>query len=252
MARLKGLDERPATTGLDLQWDEILPGGSGRSTLAARRRASSNRIRIVSAGLTAVVVAVGGYAFSQGLLPTGEQIRTEIERRAAAMSTARDGSAALEPAMAPGLQGVAAGVAPPPAARPGFYGERLGTPFPSGRVDRTAPDDPAIPYSPVAFADLTGNGMPKAIRIRDLSGDRVWLTAYLEPGGKVETELPAGGYRVFIAEGAAWRGDGEQFGDDGRYYAPQVLDVRDGRAILVRLPPAGAGGSQPLGARGEF
>jgi hypothetical protein len=240
MGIFNGMRDGPDPPVLQVEWVDILPGShSGRSTLAGRRRRrTSTRIRVASLALTALVVVGGGLAFSAGLMPTGDQIRAEMARDYDRIASARARSTALDPAVRPGLDGVHASRTERSAGNEDFYRARLGVAFPAGRIV-DAVGAGSTPLMPVAFVDTTGNGLDKVVRIRGLNGDDPWITAYMAAGGTVQVALPAGGYRVTVAEGHAWHDEAMQFGAEGRYYAPQTLDVRDGQSIRVELPRAG-------------
>lgn len=248
MTRLDDGDGATDHEGLVFEWSDASQGSySGRSTLHRRRPAAATSsptgiVKPISVVLAAVAVVIGGYAFSNGLVPSGEQIRRETARQAAVAASIRNGSDTLSPATAPALAGVAVGSH---RARPGIR-------FPAGAVDTrtTAPDGATL--TSIDLVDATENGLSKVVRIKDLAGDRIWADVYLAPGGHATTDLPAGGYRVTVAEGGAWFGAEDQFRDDGRYYAPQALDVRGEGRIHIELPAAGTTAAQPRMSKDGF
>lgn len=250
MSRLKGLDEM-GRTGLEIDWDAITPKHSaGRPT--GRRYRRSRRTMIVSILLASAVFLIGGYGFTQGLLPGGEQIRFEMTRRAAILAEVAKNGSSGETGIRPGIEGIEPSQTGSDPEDTEFYRERMGIPFPAGRVDDSVISNPQIPTMPVMVADMTGNGLNKAVRIKDMTGDRIWLTAYMPANGEISFSLPAGGYRVVLAEGAAWYGAEEQFRDGGRYYSPQVIDVQQGQQVRIELPSAGDGPSQAQISREGF
>lgn len=240
MARLKSLDEMPECTGLEIEWDSILPGTySGRSK--ARKVRQTRVAKIVSAALALAVVSVGTWLVGAELTPTKVQIEVKAERRARTEFAIRQRTTTSDPTPAEGPDGRAAATTSIPSTAMAF---------PAGRIDSVQPE--TKDQRPIVVDDGTGDGMPKVIRFRGMIDGRLWRTLHLEAGGSMETKLPPGGYAMTIAEGATWRGDEEMFGDEGRYHAPQNVDVRDGLRTHLRLPPASAGRESPTTSRRNF
>jgi len=197
-------------------------------------------------------MVAGGVKFlAGGMLPTGAQIRSEMQRGVDVMTNARNSSDTLEPAIRPGITGAGELEAYAPVGKT-FYRDRLGIPFPGNRIDVGNATIASSAMVPVDIHDATNNGYDKVIRIKALSGDVVWATAYLPSGHHATMSLPPGGYRVFIAEGDTWYGEEEQFRSEGAYYTPQNLDVRSNTRVNVELPPVTNGSALGFVDREEF
>lgn len=250
MGRLKGLDEMEGT-GLEIDWDTIIPDSSSRGGSHAGH-GRSKRTTILSVVLASSVFAAGAYVFTQGLLPSGDQIRFEMARREGVLADLHNRAEPSGGAIRPGIDGVQHGQSSADPADSEFYRDRMGVDFPAGRVDADITSNPGIYLMPVAVADMTGNGFNKVMRVRDVGGERIWLTAYIPANGEARFSLPAGGYQVLLAEGAAWHSPEEQFRDKGRYYAPQIIDVRQGQSVRIELPAAGDGPAQARVAKEAF
>lgn len=247
MGRLKGLDEMERT-GLEMDWDKLLSANHSDNNSPHGRSGFLTKTRLIGAGLAAIVILGGGYAFNQGLLPTGDQIRSEMNRRQAVL-TQMSGQESSQ-AIRPGIGGLDQPLAKPDDAE--FYRQRLGVPFPGGTAEILSAPGPGLPLMPIDIVDMTGNALPKTIKIRDLTGDRIWAIAYLAPDKQFQLHFPAGGYRISVAEGSAWFSPDEQFGPEGRYYAPQALDLRHGQHLRIELPPAGSGVEQQRISKDNF
>jgi hypothetical protein len=229
MGRLKGLDEMPERTGLEIDWASM-PRTRGDDEL--RGSLSSAQMKIASVILALVIVAIGVYAIGLGMQPTKAQIEAEAQRRQAVLINARNQGDFLEPAIRPGIDGVM--VSDQETTR-----EAPGSSFPAGTIEWGEEGRPiGGDLERIEIWDVTTSPQDKVVRIRS-GPDMIFATIYLGSGRRTSVMVPAGrAYQVMAMSGDEWKGPVEMFGRDATTVNFGIATIHAGSPGVVAMGAA--------------
>lgn len=115
-------------------------------------------------------------------------------------------------------------------------------PFPqSGTVRVHVLNDSSTPRWPFVIEGPGGVGLA-VVRVRRLEDGQRLMTGYVVGDGKAEMLLPAGRYRVSVAQGRQWRGDDALFGRLSiveEVQEPIEISPGQSRTLSVQKPTEG-------------
>ena len=88
--------------------------------------------------------------------------------------------------------------------------------FPAGKIERFY-EEKNFQISDFSLLTLQNNGANKMVKFLDTQSDKTVLTVYLGAVSEKTIIIPAGKYKLFIAEGADWYGNKYLFGENTSY-----------------------------------
>lgn len=241
MGRLKGLDEMPERTGLEIDWTSMpgsISGGETGSPLA------SARMKIASIVLALIITGLGVCVIGMGMVPTRAQIQSEANRREMVLRNARSQGDTLEPAIRPGIDGVQAidgidGIDGTGVEDRGIGGNDLGRPggaFPGGTIEWGEEGRPiGGDLERIEIWDVTGSPQDKVIRVRS-GPDTIFATMYLGAGQRTRIMVPVGrAYQVTATSGEIWHGTVERFGSTATTVNFGLVTIYEGRPGIIAI-----------------